>query len=131
MSAVDQLGGSGVPYESYSAWSPDLGPEASALPFPGGDEFVPKEGEQQPRNAYYEPECAGRVSGLSECPDAEGGEGRGKDEPPDTELARSHASDGTSDSHIRWLLGSASPFSSPRFVKGVELQGNRAQGRQR
>jgi hypothetical protein len=28
------------------ALSTDLGPEASALSFPGGDEFVPKEGEQ-------------------------------------------------------------------------------------
>jgi hypothetical protein len=106
----------------------DLGPEASALPIPGGDDFVPKEGEQQPRNAYYEPECAGAVSGLSECPDAERGEGYGKDEPPDTELARSHASDGTSDPRIRWLLGSASLSSSPPLAKSAELQGNRAEG---
>jgi hypothetical protein len=45
-----------------SRYRPNLGPEASALSFPGGDEFVPKEGEQQPRNAHYEPQRAGAAA---------------------------------------------------------------------
>ena len=67
-----------------------LGPGASALSFSGGTDLVPKEGEQQPPRAHYQPECALGVFGVSGRPDAEGGEGRGKADPPDAELARSH-----------------------------------------
>lgn len=96
----------------------DLGPEARALSLPGGDQFVPKEGKQQPCNAHYEPERAGAVSGLSERPDAEGNVGGGKEEATDAELARSHASDGTSDP--RRLANLLPPGRAIRLASGAQ-----------